>query len=55
MQTRRSKLRVSTGAFVFTSKKGMLNDRLGQRPVLLLGIGLLAAGICGIAVSMPCC
>ena len=39
------------GGFITQLIAGTLNDRLGQRPVLLLGIGLLAAGICGIAVS----
>jgi MFS transporter, FHS family, glucose/mannose:H+ symporter len=39
------------GGFIMQLIAGSLNDRLGQRPVLLLGIGLLAAGICGIAAS----
>jgi fucose permease len=39
------------GSFIMQLIAGPLNDRLGQRPVLLLGIGLQAAGICGIAVS----
>jgi fucose permease len=39
------------GGFITQLIAGPLNDRLGQRPVLLAGIGLLAAGICGIAVS----
>jgi fucose permease len=39
------------GGFITQLIAGPLNDRLGQRPVLLVGIGLLAAGICGIAVS----
>jgi fucose permease len=39
------------GSFIMQLIAGPLNDRLGQRPVLLLGIGLLAAGICGVAIS----
>jgi len=39
------------GGFIMQVLAGPLNDRLGQRPVLLLGNVLLAAGICGIAVS----
>ena len=39
------------GGFITQLIAGPLNDRLGQRPVLLVGIGLLAAGICGIAIS----
>jgi MFS family permease len=39
------------GGFITQLIAGPLNDRLGQRPVLLVGIGPLAAGICGIAVS----
>lgn len=39
------------GGFITQLIAGPLNDRLGQRPVLLTGIVLLAAGICGIAVS----
>src|SRR4051794_28513279 len=39
------------GGFMTQLIAGPLNDRFGQRPVLLAGVGLLAAGICGIAVS----
>src|SRR5215212_5404369 len=39
------------GGFITQMLAGPLNDRIGQRPVLLAGVGLLVAGICGIAVS----
>jgi fucose permease len=39
------------GGFMSQLIVGPLNDRFGQRPVLLVGIGLVATGICGIAVS----
>jgi fucose permease len=39
------------GSLIAQVVAGPLNDRLGQRPVLLAGIVLLAAGTCGIAAS----
>src|SRR5262249_5515694 len=39
------------GSLITQLLAGPLNDWLGQRPVLLVGIGLLVAGTCGIAAS----
>jgi fucose permease len=39
------------GGLIAQLVAGPLNDRLGQRPVLLAGIALLALGTCGIAAS----
>jgi fucose permease len=39
------------GGLVAQLLAGPLNDRLGQRPVLLAGVMLLALGTCGIAAS----
>jgi len=39
------------GALLALSVAGPLNDRLGQRPVLIVGVALLALGTLGIAAS----
>src|SRR5689334_9183665 len=40
------------GALIALSVAGPLNDRLGQRPVLLAGVALLALGTFGVASSV---